>query len=77
MANHAAIRVETKPFADECVMLEFTECILALRRVNGVTDVCNCERIENAVGSDALTQRFAIVFCAAPPLLFVSTRRKN
>lgn len=53
MANHAAIRVETKPFADECVILELTESIVALRRVSEITGVCNCERIEIAVVSDA------------------------
>lgn len=79
MANHAAIRVETKPSADECVILELAECVLALRRVSGITDVCNCERIQIAAGSNALTQRFANgpVFCAARPVLFVSARRKN
>lgn len=74
MANRAAIRAETKPSAVECVILGLPECILALRRVSGITDVCNCERIEIAVGSDALTQRFANcpVFSAARPVLFVS-----
>lgn len=79
MANHAAIHVETKLSADECVILELTECIFAQRRVSGITSVCNCESIEIAVGSDALTQRFANcpVSCAAQPALFASVRRKN
>lgn len=44
-----------------------------------MADVHNCERIEIAVGSDALTQRLANcpVYCASQPVLFVSARRKN
>lgn len=44
-----------------------------------MADVHNCERIEIAAGSDALTQSLANcpVHCAAQPVLFASARRKN
>lgn len=63
MANHAAIRVETKPSADECVILDPPECTFTLRRVSGITDVCNFERTEIAVGSDALTSVLLSQYC--------------